>query len=217
MTKHSIKTSRVSAYFGFLLIPVLAILLVTSLSLNGYQYFHNKNMVDSLNVRYNNEISTLNNAKNKELEHLRTQLEITNIHEIYGRVSISRENLKHPTTEDVWEFIQTLNVWYPEYIMAQAVIESGCGTLMPTRSNNMFGMRTPKTRESVAINFNNPNDEYAKYNNWKESVIDRALWELNVFGYTRPTEEEYLKKLKSYASSPTYISAITNVAKQYKN
>lgn len=207
--------NEVANYHELLLFPIVVILLFVSIGFNLYFYFNGKKQVEELEQCYTKQINSLADSLTYELELTKTQVELKTIHEIYGKISISKEKTKQPNPEDIWEFILTLDTWYPEYIMAQAIVESSCGTLMPQNSNNMFGMTVPKSRETVAINTKS-DDKYAKYNNWKESVIDRVLWELNAFDCIKPTEDEYIEKLKGYASSPTYLSAIKKISKQYK-
>ena len=207
--------NEVKNYYETLLFPIIVILFLISIGLNIFCIVSSKNTIAELNDRHLNEMIVLSDSLTNELDFIKTQLEVKSIHEIYGKISISKEMLDDASIDDVWNFILSLNVWYPEYIMAQAIVESGCGELMPANSNNMFGMKVPKTRESVAIN-KGSDEVYAKYKNWKESVIDRVLWELNVFNYIKPTEEEYLAKIKKYATSETYLNAINSVAKRYK-
>lgn len=209
------ETNELSSYHELLLFPIVLILLFVSIFLNVYFFVNNKKTIEHLTTEYKQNISQITDSLTTELEFTKTLIEIKTIHEIYGRISMSNEKIGKPTTNEVWDFIQTLDAWYPEYIIAQAIIESGCGTLMPQNSNNMFGMTVPKTRESVAININT-SDKYAKYNNWKESVIDRVLWELHIFKCIKPSEDQYIASFTKYATSPTYVSSVQSIAKQYK-
>lgn len=209
------ETNELSSYHELLLFPIVLILLFVSIFLNVYFFVNNKKTIEHLTTEYKQNISQITDSLTTELEFTKTLIEIKTIHEIYGRISMSKEKIGKPTTNEVWDFIQTLDAWYPEYIIAQAIIESGCGTLMPQNSNNMFGMTVPKTRESVAININT-SDKYAKYNNWKESVIDRVLWELHIFKCIKPSEDQYIARFTKYATSPTYVSSVQSIAKQYK-
>jgi hypothetical protein len=203
-------------YHETLFFPVVCILFLIALGASIFLFIDKKQKIKELTTEHEQQIDSITNELTYELNFVQTQLEIKTIHEAYGKLSISKEEIEEPTVDAVWDFIKTLNTWYPEYIMAQAIVESNCGNTMPHKSNNMFGMMVPKSRETVAIN-KNTEDIYAKYRNWKEGVIDRVLWELDVFGYDKPSEEEYLKKLKNYATSETYLSTIHSVAKRYKN
>lgn len=207
--------NEVKNYYETLLFPIIVILFLISIGLNIFCIVRSKNTIAEINDRHHNEMIVLSDSLTNELDFIKTQLEVKTIHEIYGKIAMSKEKFGNPSIDEVWNFIVTLDTWYPEYIMAQAIVESGCGEVTPSNSNNMFGMMVPKIRESVAIN-KESGDTYAKYRNWKESVIDRVLWELNVFNYIKPTEEEYLAKIKKYATSETYLSAINSVAKRYK-
>jgi len=207
--------NEIKNYYEILLFPVILILFIVSISINVFAFINNKNKMNEVKSYYEQRIATISDSLINEFNFVNTQLELKTIHEVYGKIAMSKEKLDNPSVDEVWDFIITLNTWYPEYIMAQAIVESSCGELMPSNSNNMFGMMVPKLRESVAIN-KESEDTYAKYRNWKESVIDRVLWELNVFNYIKPTEEEYLEKIEKYATSETYLNAINSVAKRYK-
>lgn len=150
------------------------------------------------------------------IDHLNTMVEDCNLHSFIGQLYIKRTNHTTCNKENIWNFIKTLNVWYPEYIMAQAIQESSCGKASPNGTNNLFGMTLPRNRETTAMNIGS-SDRYAKYKNWELSVIDRVLWELYVFNYKKPTKKEYLEKLKTYAEDKQYVDKITKLSKNYKN
>lgn len=103
------------------------------------------------------------------------------------------------THDKLWEFIQECDPWYPDIIMMQAVIESGCGKSdVAKRCHNLFGMKKPGARGlRCDINRWNKKETYAEYPNWKASVIDRILWDKWLFRdrKTKPTIEEYLDML----------------------
>jgi len=165
---------------------------------------------------YKNRITTLHDSLTYELDYARTLSEKCHVYTEIGKVSVERDKTYVINEDSVWSYIQSLDVWYPEYIMAQAVIESQCGKLTPNKSHNLFGMTIPRTRETTALPPTSKNDVYARYKNWKMSVIDRVLWELAVFNNIKPTEEQYLKKIESYATSPTYLDSVKSKAKQIK-
>lgn len=150
------------------------------------------------------------------IDYLNTMVEDCNLHSFIGQLYIKRTNHTPCNKENIWNFIKTLNVWYPEYIMAQAIQESSCGSTSPNGTNNLFGMKLPRNRETTAMNIGT-SDRYAKYKNWELSVIDRVLWELYVFNYKKPTKKEYLEKLKTYAEDEHYIDKINKLSENYKN
>lgn len=150
------------------------------------------------------------------IDYSNTMVEECNLHSFIGQLYIKRTNHTPCNKENIWNFIKTLDVWYPEYVMAQVIQESSCGTTSPKGSNNLFGMTLPSNRETTAMNIGT-SDRYAKYKNWELSVIDRVLWELYVFNYKKPTKKEYLKKLKSYAEDEHYIDKISKLSENYKS
>lgn len=150
-----------------------------------------------------------------DIDYAYTLVEECNLHSYIGRLFITKDASPKKTRDNVWEFIKELGVWYPEYIMAQAVAESGCGANTPSNSHNMFGMKVPVNRETTAINVGT-GDIYAKYKNWELGVIDRVLWELHVFGYKKPSRKDYLKRLSAYAEDENYLPKIERIASEYR-
>lgn len=149
----------------------------------------------------------------REIDYMRTLAEKRNLYSHIGRLYIRRGHTPC-NPETIWAFIQELNVWYPEYVMAQCVQESGCGkNALP--GHNMFGMTLPVHRETTANNAGS-GDKFAKYNNWELGVIDRVLWELAVFKNRKPTREEYVARLARYSETPGYEKTIESMARKYK-
>ena len=128
-----------------------------------------------------------------------------------------------PITHDrLWEFILECDPWYPDIIMTQAVQESGCGkSVVGRRCNNLFGMKKPSSRSwRCDSNRHNKKEQYAEYENWKLSVIDRILWEKWVFRNHRgkPSLEEYLSAIgKVYnTETPGYAEMVYKNAGKYR-
>lgn len=127
-----------------------------------------------------------------------------------------------PTKENVWNFIQKCNTWYPDIIMAQAVQESGCGnSAVAKRCHNLFGMTKPNARKlRCDINRHNKSEQYAEYNNWKMSIIDRILWDRWVFRHTKgiPSRDAYLCKIGTVYNTETegYAQHIDKVSRSYQ-
>lgn len=126
------------------------------------------------------------------------------------------------THDRLWEFIQECNPWYPDIIMMQAVMESGCGrSAVGKRCNNLFGMTKPTARKlRCDINRKNKKEKYAEYQNWKTSVIDRILWEKWVFRDKKgkPTIDEYLSAIEKVynTETPGYAQNIHKQAAKYR-
>lgn len=197
------------------ILPTLMIGLIVSLFFNIYTPIKLKKEKKHQKLQYEYMIGKLSDSLNYELNYANTLAEKCNLHTMIGAAAIEKNKNEVISKDSVWKYIKSLGVWYPEYIMAQAIVESNCGQTMPHKSNNMFGMTIPNHRETTALPKANKDEVYAKYKNWKLSVIDRILWELAVFGNIKPTEEEYLKRISCYAESPTYLDAIKSKAKEY--
>ena len=127
---------------------------------------------------------------------------------------LGRTNVPHDTV--VYEFIKQTDVWYPDIVMAQYVIESGHGkSELAKRANNFFGMRIAKNRMTLQEIGRNDNG-YGIYRNWQYSILDRILWDLHIFDEV-PTRTEYLKQLGYiYAEDKDYINKINKEASRWK-
>ena len=103
--------------------------------------------------------------------------------------------------DSVLNFIFELRLDHPYIVYSQAIIESGNFTSNIWReNNNMFGMKMPERRPTLAIGISKG---HAVYKNWKECIIDYALFQSS---YLRElTEEEYFMKISnSYAEDGSY-------------
>jgi hypothetical protein len=106
--------------------------------------------------------------------------------------------------ENMMRLMYSLKIAHPDIVMAQAIIESGnFKSNIFKENNNLFGMKMPEYRKTTAIGINRG---HAVYRNWRESVIDYALWQGKRARYQ--TKNQYLCRLKSYATDPNYITKI---------
>ena len=106
--------------------------------------------------------------------------------------------------ENMMRLIYDLNIAHPDIVIAQAIIESGnFKSNIFKENNNLFGMKMPEYRKTTAIGINRG---HAVYRNWRESVIDYALWQGKRARYQ--TKSQYLRRLRSYATDPNYITKI---------
>jgi uncharacterized FlgJ-related protein len=113
--------------------------------------------------------------------------------------------------EALVEELKRLNVKYPHIVMAQAMIESGHFQSNIFRSNhNLFGMKEARQRVTTA---RGTNLNHAYYENWKESVIDYAMFQASYLKDLK-TEAAYLEYLdKNYAEAQKYDIAVQNMVK----
>ena len=137
-----------------------------------------------------------------------------NLHAKIGKLYIRRGEHTPCNKDTIWGLIKDVNPWYPEYIMAQCIQESGCGKNQ-LEGYNMFGMTLSKGRETTAYNVGS-GDKYSKYKNWELGVMDRILWEINIFGHKKPSRDVYVSWLQRYAEDPNYVSKIESIAEGYR-
>jgi len=101
-------------------------------------------------------------------------------------------------------------VKYQDVVLLQSKLETGYYTSdIFLKGNNLFGMRYPSCRPTVATGIYK---EHAKYMHWSDSVIDYAMWQrwYMSLGYRIEDEADnafYLVFLKSipYAEDRHYI------------
>ena len=120
--------------------------------------------------------------------------------------------------ECLYEQIVEMGIKFPDVVFAQAVLESGNFTSNLFKNhNNLFGMKLPSIRETVAIG--KVKNGYAKYNSWGESIYDYYLWQNYMFSKKDiSTKKEYLKMIdRIYAENKNYVVILHRVIKQHKD
>jgi hypothetical protein len=124
--------------------------------------------------------------------------------ELKNGVVLNNHQFNLFSKENLARLIYTLKIAHPDIVMAQAIIESGnFKSNIFKENNNLFGMKMPEYRKTTAIGINRG---HAVYRNWRESVIDYALWQGKRARYS--TTNQYLRRLRSYAADPNYITKI---------
>lgn len=120
---------------------------------------------------------------------------------------ILRENDEEFSEENLKEEIKRLDFKYPDIIYAQAVLETNnFKSSIFKVQNNLFGMKESFTRPSTGITCKNK--QHVSYVNWKESVMDRAIWDAGVILKVK-SEAEYLQVLgEIYAEDDLYVSKL---------
>lgn len=118
------------------------------------------------------------------------------------------------TTEKFKEYLVELNIKFPHIVFAQAVLETGNFKSKVFRNNhNLFGMKEAKQRATT-----NAGTElgHAIYKNWRESVVDYALYQCAFLSKLK-TEEEYYNYLhEHYAEDPAYVKLVQKIASEFK-
>lgn len=107
--------------------------------------------------------------------------------------------------DSVYNYILELNIQHPEVVLRQARIESGnFKSRVFLENNNMFGMKIPNKRPNMV---SGSNMGYAVYNNWQESVIDYALYQ--VYSGKNLSKEDYINMLNNnYAEDVEYLNKL---------
>lgn len=104
--------------------------------------------------------------------------------------------------------IESYNFKYPDIILAQAYLESGnFKSNVFLENGNLFGMREAGGRVTTALGTKN---NHAYYENWRQSLIDRSLFEA---AYLRNlSRSEYMLYLKrNYAEIKDYDKLVQNL------
>jgi uncharacterized FlgJ-related protein len=109
--------------------------------------------------------------------------------------------------------IKRLPFKYKDIILAQAMIESGhYKSPLFKEAHNLFGLREARSRATTAkgtiLN-------HAEYDNWKESLLDRLIYEVKYLD--KLNREQYLRYLdKSYAQAGGYDKSLEQIIKTNK-
>jgi len=118
------------------------------------------------------------------------------------------------TEEKLVKMLLELNVKFPDIAFGQARYESGNWGTNPGANifhtnSNLFGMRVATTRPTTNIGEQN---KHAAYLNWRQSVMDYALWQAYM---TRGinTRAEYFAYLKSVYAEGSY-KAIEQISRE---
>jgi uncharacterized FlgJ-related protein len=113
------------------------------------------------------------------------------------------------TRDKLKNYLEQLNVKYPDIVMAQAEHESGNFTSKLFReNNNMFGMKISTSRPTTQ---NGEQNGYAYYNTWRESVLDYAMYSATYLNKIQ-SKAEYLQYLgEHYAEDTLYVRKIKKV------
>lgn len=120
-------------------------------------------------------------------------------------------NDKEFSEQKLSEYVHELGIPYPHIVLAQAKLETGNFTsTIFEENNNLFGMKKAYFRPSTSTGVNRG---HAKYKNWKDSVLDFALYKAYVARDL--TEQEYYSLLQgSYAEDPLYTDKVKFIANQ---
>lgn len=124
-----------------------------------------------------------------------------------AKVIIARQN--EFSQEKLVKLISSLHFPFPEIVLAQAMHETSFFTSPVFNENhNLFGMKCALTRITTSISIEG---QYAHYNNWMDSVYDRALYSATYLSSIK-TEDEYYSYLgQYYAEDPSYVDKLKRI------
>lgn len=110
--------------------------------------------------------------------------------------------------------LKRLNVRFPEIILAQSILETGhFSSRIFVENNNLFGMKEARARSTTAAG---TQLGHAFYDNWKQSVMDYALFQ-NAYMNRLRKEKSYLKYLeKNYAEAENYDVRLLQIIEKEK-
>ena len=117
------------------------------------------------------------------------------------------------TVDKLKSYLRELQIEYPHIVYAQACLETGNFTSSIFRSNhNLFGMREARGRISTNKGAENG---HAVYHNWRESVMDYALYQCSYLRNVKSEAEYYAYLRTYYAEDTTYVSKVAQIAKEF--
>jgi hypothetical protein len=118
--------------------------------------------------------------------------------------------------ENLWRTIVDQGIKFPDLVFAQALLESGdLRSSLCVKSNNLFGMKMPTERKTVAKHGKN---DYAKYDHWVQSVRDYKLLQEYLFRKREYTRSEYVEMLsRRYSETRDYVKRVRRVLNENKS
>jgi uncharacterized FlgJ-related protein len=119
------------------------------------------------------------------------------------------------TKENLWRVINQMDIKYPDLVFAQAVLETGhFKSANCINNNNLFGMKLPRLRETVATK---GSKGYAKYTDWVQSVYDYKLYQDYMFSKKEYTRTQYMSMLdRTYSEGKNYTVKLKSIIKKHK-
>jgi flagellum-specific peptidoglycan hydrolase FlgJ len=115
------------------------------------------------------------------------------------------------TSELLREYIKEKGILHPDIVYAQAVLETGNFTSRIFReSHNLFGMKLPKIRPTVATG---ERYGHATYCHWKDSVDDYLLWQ-EMWSNIETEAVYYTLLQRVYAEDQNYTRLVKTIRKR---
>lgn len=197
---------RFRVYVLAYLLGVVSILCAMLIYFSELIYEHER-VVHELNI-----MNTKNGALRDSLDNKISEENALMLAGMY----ITSKDTKLPVHKDsIYEVARRAGAYFPEVIVAQAIIESQCGrSSLGTNANNLFGMKQVGGRGRVTTQTQGRSvNGFGTYHNWQMSVIDRVLWERSIFRKRPASRNQYIDKMSKIYSEEgaTYASKIRNL------
>jgi hypothetical protein len=129
----------------------------------------------------------------------------------------SQKVLKNKDAKLLFLYLEIIenDIKHPDIVLAQAILESGyLSSPIFIKNNNLFGMRFPERRPTVALS---ENRGYSVYDCWTDSVKDYKLFQEFLFRRKEKTRDEYFDYLdRIYAEDPNYVPFLKKVIEDNK-
>jgi uncharacterized FlgJ-related protein len=129
----------------------------------------------------------------------------------------SQKILKNKDAKLLFLYLEIIenDIKHPDIVLAQAILESGyLSSPIFIENNNLFGMRFPERRPTVALS---ENRGYSVYDCWTDSVKDYKLFQEFLFRRKEKTRDEYFDYLdRIYAEDPNYVPFLKKVIEDNK-
>jgi uncharacterized FlgJ-related protein len=129
----------------------------------------------------------------------------------------SQKVLKNKDAKLLFLYLEIIenDIKHPDIVLAQAILESGyLSSPIFIENNNLFGMRFPERRPTVALS---ENRGYSVYDCWTDSVKDYKLFQEFLFRRKEKTRDEYFDYLdRIYAEDSNYVPFLKKVIEDNK-
>lgn len=127
---------------------------------------------------------------------------------VSGEKSITIVSHDRFSKEELKAYIDKLNIRFPDIVYKQAILETNnFQSSIFIENNNLFGMKIAINRPTTSIGVNK---NHAVYENWRQSVIDYALFQTS-YARNITNEEDYYNFLKNYAEDSLYVYKLKQI------
>lgn len=131
--------------------------------------------------------------------------------EAKGKLSATSGTHSDFSEKALVSLMKELKIKYPEVALSQARLETGNFTSAIFKENhNLFGMKMAELRPTSAIGINRG---HALYSNWRESVVDYALFQSFIISRLKTVSKDAYRQhiQKYYSETSDYLARIDRV------